>query len=113
MAAAALGLGLIEAAPAIEAYLDDLFGPHTWPTLRAYQQQVIQYGLAAPQPAPDMLQRILTLAAAALQQRGRSEERLLEPLFSRLARGLNPAQESLRLFQQEGLTGLLAHLTVT
>lgn len=113
MAAAALGLGLIEAAVAIEAYLDDLFGPNTWSTLRAYQQQVIQHGLAAPQPAPDMLQHILTLAATALQQRGRGEERLIEPLFDRLARGLNPAQEALHLFQQHGLAGLLAHLTVT
>lgn len=113
MAAAALGLGLVEAAAAIEAHLDQLFGADVWPTLRAYQRQVIAQGLAAPQPAPDLLAQILTLAAEALKQRGYGEEAFIEPLFGRLARGLNPAQESLQVFQQSGLTGLLTYLTIS
>jgi gamma-glutamylcysteine synthetase len=112
MAAAALGLGLVEAAAAIEAYLEQQFGAEVWPTLRAYQEQVVAQGLAAPQPAPDLLPQILTLAAEALKQRGRGEEVFLEPLFSRLARGLNPAQEALETFNQGGLKQLLARATV-
>ncbi len=112
MAAAALGLGLVEAATAIESYLEQQFGANVWSTLRAYHQQVIAQGLAAPQPAPDLLQQILTLAAKALEQRGRGEEAFIEPLFGRLARGANPAQEALQIFQQGGLTQLLAYVTV-
>jgi hypothetical protein len=112
MAAAALGLGLVEAASAIEAQLDRLFGVNTWPALHAYQRQAVAQGLAAPSPAPDLLAQILTLAAEALKQRGQGEEALIEPLFSRLERRLNPAQEALQVFQQNGLNGLLAHLTI-
>jgi hypothetical protein len=68
--------------------------------------------LAASQPAPDLLRQILALAAKALKQRGRGEEVFMEPLFGRLARGLNPAQESLETFKQGGLKELLAQATV-
>jgi hypothetical protein len=112
MAAAALGLGLIEAAAVIEAHLDRLFGSNSWPVLRAYQQQVVRQGLAAPQPAPDLLAQILTLAAEALKQRGYGEEAFIEPLFDRLARGLNPAQQARQIFEQGGLAQLLAQTTV-
>jgi hypothetical protein len=112
MAAAALGLGLIEAAGTIEAHLDRLFGSNTWPALRAYHQQVIRQGLAAAQPAPDLLAQIVTLAAGALKQRGYGEEVFIEPLFDRLARGLNPAQHARQIFEQGDLAQLLAQTTV-
>jgi gamma-glutamylcysteine synthetase len=112
MAAAALGLGLIEAAPAIELYLAQQFGDRVWPVLRAYHQQVIAHGLSAPQPAPDLLWHIVTLATEALKQRGRGEEIFMEPLFGRLARRLNPAQHIRQIFEQGGLNQLLAQVAV-
>ncbi len=112
MAAAALGLGLIEAASAIEPYLEQLFGTEVWLTLRAYQQQVIAQGLAAPQPAPNFLQQLVSMAAAALRERGQGEEVFIKPIFDRLAIGTNPAQEARQIFEREGLTALLAYTTV-
>jgi gamma-glutamylcysteine synthetase len=112
MAAAALGLGLVEAAGAIEALLERLFGADTWPALRAYHQQVIAHGLAAPPPAPDLLLQIVTLAAEALRQRGRGEEIFIESLFGRLRQGANPAQRALQIFQQEGLAALVAQAAI-
>jgi gamma-glutamylcysteine synthetase len=112
MAVAALGLGLIEAAEAIEAYLAQQFGAEVWSILHAYQARVIAQGLAAPQPAPGLLRQVLTLATEALEQRGRGEEVFMEPLFGRLARGTNPAQEALETFNQGGLKQLLAWATV-
>jgi gamma-glutamylcysteine synthetase len=112
MAAAALELGLIEAAPAIEPYLEQLFGAEVWPTLRAYQQQVIIHGLAALQPAPGFLQQLVTMAASALQKRGQGEEVFIKPIFDRLAKGANPAQEARQIFEREGLAGLLEHTAI-
>src|SRR6185503_15153967 len=100
------------AAPAIQAYLDQLFGANTWPTLRTYRRQVLAQGLAASQPAPDLLAQILALAAEALQQRGYGEEVFIEPLFARLQHGLNPAQQALRIFEQRGLAALIDQMSV-
>jgi gamma-glutamylcysteine synthetase len=112
MAVAALGLGLIEAVLAIERYFEQSFGVEVWPVLHAYQQEVIIHGLAAPEPAPGFLPNVVTLAAEALQKRGRGEEVFMEPLFNRLSRGANPAQQARRLFDQGGLPRLLAATTV-
>ena len=112
MAAAALALGLVEAVDAIEAYLEQLFGVGVWPALRAYHRQVITHGLQAPEPAPQFLHSILTMVAEGLQRRGRGEEVFIEPLFDRLARSANPAQEVRRGFEQGGLQQLLAMVEI-
>ncbi len=112
MAAAALALGLVEALDAIEAYLKDRFGDRVWSVLRAYHREAVRHGLEAPPPAPEFLRTVLTLAAEGLERRGKGEKVFLDPLFERLARGANPAQEVQRVFRQEGVQGLLRRLEI-
>lgn len=112
MAAMALSLGLIEAAREILAYVQEALGEEYWEIMRNYHRQVIARGLAAPQPAPRFLYRIVAMAEEALRRRGFGEERLLLPIHNRLQRQLNPAQQARRIFQVDGLHGLLAHAAI-
>jgi gamma-glutamylcysteine synthetase len=112
MAAAALGLGLIEAGRAIDAYVQDALGPGYWEIMRTYHRQVIERGLAAPQPAANFLSRIVAMAEEGLAQRGLGEARYLAPIQHRLARRENPAQRARRVFQVDGMHGLLAHAAI-
>jgi gamma-glutamylcysteine synthetase len=112
MAAMALTLGLLEARPGIMAYIEETLGPDYWTWLRTYHQQAIVLGLAAPQPAPNFLATLLHHAQVGLRHRGRNEERLLDPLFTRLQRKQNPAQRARNIFQIDGLAGLLAHAAI-
>jgi len=109
MAALALSLGLIEAADAISQAIHNMLGASYWETMRRYSEAAIAHGLAAPQPAPDFLQHIATLAEDGLRQRGFGEETLLAPIFDRLARRYNPAQRVRQVFEFDGLQGLLRH----
>jgi gamma-glutamylcysteine synthetase len=109
MAAMALSLGLVEAAPAISAYIQDELGPDHWNIMRDYHQVAIAHGLAAPQPAPDFLPRLVDLAHDGLQRRGHGEETLLAPLRDRLDRQHDPAQRARQIFAIDGLHGLLRH----
>lgn len=112
MAVAALNLGLIEAEAAIHPLLIDELGEGYWDRMRVYHQQVIRFGLDAPQPAPDLLRRVLGLAEAALAGRGYGEERLLAPLWRRLDRRQNPAQRARIVFRHDGMSGLIDHATI-
>lgn len=112
MAVAALNLGLIEAERAIHPLLIDELGTNYWDRMRTYHQQVIRYGLDAPQPAPDMLQRVLGLVEEALAGRGCGEERLLAPVWRRLDRRQNPAQRARVVFRHDGVAGLIDHATI-
>ncbi|MFM7581907.1 MAG: hypothetical protein ACKO9F_04180, partial [Caldilinea sp.] len=112
MAVAALNLGLVEAASAVSALIVETLGEDYWEKMRLYHQQVIRYGLDAPQPAPQLLQRVLALAEEALAGRGRGEERLLSPLWRRVERRQNPAQRARIVFRQDGIRGLLDHVTL-
>jgi gamma-glutamylcysteine synthetase len=112
MAAAALGLGLVEASHEIDDYVQDRLGPSYWEEMRTYHRQVIRSGLAAPQPAPGFLEQIVQLAAGGLRRRGQSEERYLESLHNRLARRENPAQRARYIFQIDGIHRLLAHTAI-
>jgi gamma-glutamylcysteine synthetase len=109
MAAMALSVGLIEAATPIMAYVVDVLGQEYWSILRAYHRQSITYGLAAAQPSPDFLITLVRLAERGLKQRGQGEEYLLLPIFDRLYRRQNPAQRARAIFQNDQLSGLLAH----
>ncbi len=112
MAAAALGVGLIEASRKIDDYVQGMLGVSYWEQMRLYHRQVIRNGLAAPQPAPRFLAEIVTMAEEGLRRRGQGEERYLGPIFERLARGLNPAQRVRRLFQMDGIPGVLRHTAI-
>lgn len=112
MGAAALGLGLVEAAGEIEQYVRESLGTDYWDQMRRYHARVVRHGLRAPQPAPDFLFTILERAAHALRGRGFGEDNLLSPLVLRLERGMNPAQRARAVFQIDGMAGLLRHSTI-
>ncbi len=106
MAAAALILGLAEASLPILAYIQNILGGDYWERLRIYHQQATQYGLRAPQPAPDFLTTIVMQAQTGLRARGFGEERLLAPIWTRLDRLQNPAQRARMIFQSDGLAAM-------
>jgi len=112
MAAMSLSVGLIEAATEIDAYIQGVLGGNYWSIMRTYHQQAIRFGLAAPQPAPRFLETIVELATIGLQQRGHGEERFMAPLVNRLDRRLNPAQRVRRIFDLDGMAGLLTHASI-
>lgn len=112
MAAMTLSVGLIEAAPAIDAYVQAVLGSDYWAIMRTYHQQVIRFGLAAPQPAPRFLETIVELATTGLQQRGHGEESLMTPIHNRIYRRLNPAQRNRRIFDFDGMPGLLSQAAI-
>ncbi len=112
MAAAALGLGLIEAEGAIMPYVLDVLGESYWERMRVYHRQAIARGLAAPEPAPGFLDEIVRRAEEGLRARGFGEESLLQPIWQRLQRQANPAQRMRRVFQSDGLSGLLARAAI-
>ena len=97
MAAAALGLGLVEGSRVIARLLDDEFSDQVWHTMRQWHHQVIHEGLAAPEPSPGLIRRILDIASDALHGRSLGEEVYLEPLFKRLDDQCNPAQRAQHL----------------
>jgi len=112
MAAAALTVGLMEAVPEIDAYIQDELGQAYWSIMQTYHQQAIRHGLAAPQPAPNFLATLVTLAEKGLQQRGYGEERLLTPIQNRLLRRQNPAQRARQVYANDGMQGLLRYAAI-
>ncbi len=114
MAATALYLGLIEGHRQIAEFVQralapkrDRTPPSYWARMQSYHHQVIRAGLDAPEPAPGFLAQVLRLAAAALARRGYGEERMLTPLWRRLAQKENPAQQARRIFVEKGMEGLI------
>ncbi len=87
MAAAALGVGLIEASHEIDAYVQETLGEAYWSLMRTYHRQVIRMGLAAPQPAPDFLLQIVAMAEEGLRRRGMGKKPFLPPFISGLNGG--------------------------
>jgi gamma-glutamylcysteine synthetase len=112
MAAAALGVGLIEASEEIDTFVQERLGSDYWPTMRTYHRQVIRSGLGAPQPAPRFLSQIVEMAEEGLRRRGLGEERFLSPIYRRLERKLNPAQRARAIFQADGVAGLLRRAAI-
>ncbi len=62
--------------------------------------------------APRLLERVVECCAAALERRGIGEEVFMDPLFSRLDKRLNPAQECLISAADGGMPALIAHCKV-
>lgn len=112
MAASALILGLIEAMPVAYPWLRAELGEGWWDKMRVYHRQVIRFGLKAPQPAPDLLPRLIKLAEDGLARRGLGEEALLAPIWRRLELRTNPAQRARAIFNVDGMRGLLNHVTL-
>jgi gamma-glutamylcysteine synthetase len=112
MAAAALGLGLVEAAEPIMDYVQETLGDSYWEILRTYHRQAIARGLLAPEPAPGFLQSIVERAESGLRDRGSGEESMLQPLWQRLHRRVNPAQRLRRVYTTDGLQGIIARTTI-
>ncbi|HRW04509.1 MAG TPA: glutamate-cysteine ligase family protein [Caldilineaceae bacterium] len=112
MAAAALTVGLMEAAAQIESFVQEELGPDYWERMRTYHQQTIRHGLAAPQPLPDFLTQLVAFANAALERRGHGEEKLLTSIYNRLFRRQNPAQRARQVYEIDGMQGLLRHTAI-
>jgi len=112
MAVAGLVLGLMEGSHAILARLQAALGADYWARMRGYHAQAIRHGLHAPQPARGLLNEVVALAEAALRERGFGEETLLAPIWSRLDRGLDPAEQAQRVYQADGMQGLLARAAI-
>jgi len=112
MAVAALNLGIIEAMPEITLLIRSELGDDYWTVMQVYHQQAIRFGLDAPQPGSDLLARVLALADAALARRGFGEQKFLAPLWRRIDRRQNPAQQTRVVFRHDGMAGLLSHTTI-
>ncbi len=112
MSAMALGVGLVEARPAVMDYLLAELGEDYWEIMRTYHRQTIQRGLRAPQPAPDFLMRLAGLAEDGLVARGQGEEVFLGGIHDRLFRQENPAQRARRIFLTDGPGALLMHAAI-
>lgn len=111
-AAATLALGMVLAAPELQAWLDRELGDEAWPTLRAWYRDVQTQGLRAPEPFPKLIRGVLDHCAEALIRRGRSEERKLEGLYRRLGRRKSPADHILTAFEADGVAGIVAAATI-
>ncbi|MDE0182635.1 MAG: glutamate-cysteine ligase family protein [Caldilineaceae bacterium] len=108
MAAAALYLGLVEGRAEITDYVQGALSPAGyWEGMMQYHRAAVRDGLAAEEPAAGFLAEVLTLAEKALARRGQGEERMLAPLWGRLERRENPAQRVARVFEEEGVAGLV------
>lgn len=111
-AAAALGLGMVQAWPEIDALLRTRLGHDPWPAMRAWHPAAVALGLDAPEPAPGLLLELLERVTVALARRGRGEEALISPLFARLEAKANPGQVARDVFLAGGLPALIDHLAL-
>ena len=108
MAATAFGLGCIQSGERIIAAIDELLGDDSWAQMRAWHADVLRRGLEAPEPAGGLIERVLTLAAQGLEERGVGETQYLDSLFRRLHLKKNPAQRARDTFESEGMEGMLS-----
>ena len=112
MAAAALGLGIVEGADEITAALREHAGQSDWatalwPALQAWHETVVTDGLGAAPPLPGLLETVLDAATAGLARRGRGEEVFLAPLRARVQNQRNPAQDARALVAERGVKGIV------
>lgn len=109
MAAAALGLGLVCAAPQLAQVLHQHLGEDPWPAMRRWHGAAIKAGLHAPEPSPGLSGDLLGAIEQALERRGMGEEVYAQPLRQRLQTGLGPAQEAALIFAEGGAAALVAY----
>jgi hypothetical protein len=73
----------------------------------AYRRAAVRDGLAAREPATNFLAGLIAIAEDGLRRRGRSEEKLLAPIWNRLDRRRSPGQEAKRMLHQRGMDRLI------
>jgi gamma-glutamylcysteine synthetase len=113
MAATAFSLGCIQAGARIIAAVDELLGDEAWRVMRDWHADVLRLGLQAEEPVSGLIERVLALAAQALEDRGIGEASHLDPLFRRLHQRENPANHALKAFESEGMEGMLSLIRCT
>ncbi|MEC7983620.1 MAG: glutamate-cysteine ligase family protein [Myxococcota bacterium] len=79
-----------------------------WPSFREWRTSCINYGLAGKEAFTGLIEGTLQIAQDGLEARGLGEEVYLEPLWLRLEKKQNPAQELRRIFARKGIEGLLS-----
>ena len=102
----ALTLGLISALPEVCEELS----PYNWEDLRAAREIACREALSGSIGRISlavMAEKMLELAEFGLQRRGIGEKKFLYPLKKRLVEGKCPADEAARLFERDGIDGLL------
>ena len=124
MVAAALSVGMVEAAPQLLRYV--LTGSPNegaalegegmerwatqlkaqWPRLRKLHDEAMRSGLADDAVAA-FSSDVLEICRGGLARRGLGEEGFLEPLFGRVARRQNPGQWAQGVLRQRGVGGLV------
>jgi glutamate--cysteine ligase len=112
-AAAALSLGLVEAAADAADYLVDAAPGHVgWRRLLGFRRDAVRRGIHADEPVPGFLSTVVTLADAGLAARGLGEEPFLDPIRERLDRWRGPADDARDRFRRDGGPGLVADLAL-
>ncbi|MBI3732852.1 MAG: hypothetical protein HY259_05265, partial [Chloroflexi bacterium] len=107
LAASALSLGFVEAAPAIAEYVERVLGVDPWPTMLRYRKAVIHDGLRAQEPVKKFLSSLVQEAENGLRRRGRGEETFLGPIWARLEERRAPADRARALFVKKGMPALI------
>ena len=81
----------------------------------AVKQMLTEHGSLGAADGLDgqlLVRRTLELCSEALERRGLGEEIFMEPLFRRLEKGANPAEETLRAAADGGMQSLIEHTKV-
>jgi len=117
MSAAALHLGLVEGNKDIWDFVLSEFGDQesSWKAMLDAEEDAEVYGLATDSKKPlnsSFLNSLLDKCSSALEKRGKQEEQFLEPLYSRVERRENPAQEAVGKALRGGVERLIAHTAV-
>lgn len=107
LAANALILGLVESLPHVAAYFMEVLGPDPWPPMIEYRRSVIREGLAATEPAPGLVRKVVALSERGLASRGRGEDKLLAPIWTRLEQRASPAVRAREMVERDGIAALL------
>jgi gamma-glutamylcysteine synthetase len=112
MAANALILGWVEALKPVAGFLTDVLGPDPWPVMQRYRHRVVRLGLAAQEPVPGMIEKLVEFAEAGLARRGRGEDKLLAPVWERVGRRQSPGVHAREMWRREGVERWLNHVAV-
>lgn len=112
LAANALILGWVESLPRLAAYFREVLGDNAWEVMRMYRRAAVREGLQASEPAEDFVRDVLRISEEGLKNRGRGEEKFIEPIWERLERKESPGMKMRRVFETNGMERLLKELMI-
>lgn len=112
LAANALILGWVESLPQLAAYFGEAFGDNAWDTMRLYRRAAVRDGLKAREPIKGLVRELVRIAEEGLRKRGRGEEKFIAPMWERLERKENPGMRARKIFEREGMEGLLDEVVI-